>query len=315
MKVPMAQDEKKKDSRAEPTIYEVAILAEIRYATQFLPGWTFGYVSMQRAQKDALENWLDMRNLLDEWRLNPTTVFPPEPSPPAQPPEPSRYPVTLDQFLSHVLPKGLRYRTGDKYYIFRQFLDFRLRNPVDPTRHISESQIPRNTYQKWISHSQPGVKYWVANFAVAKPIPFDWCQPQILPAVANPYSYSSHGPANQPEPTKEDVDRYFALWKKAGIPDRDSFIYHRKSFDDWYQVHHAAECRSVKAENAYKRHAKALLRKHLWEKHCQANPSKHLPFSDFPEISPEQWEELLKLNAGKPLTSYKSWNYNIPAND
>jgi hypothetical protein len=199
-------------------------------------------------------------------------------------------------------------RTGDKHYIFRQFLDYRLRNPASPP-----GVLPWDyDNPKW---SQPGVRYWAADSPPNNPVPWDCCQPKIAMAVENKFFYSVHRPTQKaPDPTKDDVDRYFARWKTTGIPDRQSFLYHRHSFRTWYETRHAAEVRTGKAENAFRRHAKGKLRKHLWEQFCQANPEKQMRFDSFPKVSEDQMTRLLDLNKGKPLKEYKSWNYNIGEN-
>jgi len=107
------------------------------------------------------------------------------------------------------------------------------------------------------------------------------------------------------------VDRYVALWRTKGIPDRESFRYHKRWFRDWYDRTHSAESSAAKRENALKKHAKGKLRKHLWEMSCKANPKIQVPLKDFPEVADEQMARLLELNEGRPLKDYKNWNYNI----
>jgi len=64
-----------------------------------------------------------------------------------------------------------------------------------------------------------------------------------VPGVVQLFSYSAQKPkpATPPEPTKDDVDKYVALWRGKGIPDCDSFQYHARWFRDWYQTAHAAD--------------------------------------------------------------------------
>ncbi len=136
----------------------------------------------------------------------------------------------MDQFLLLMVPY-LKGRTGERASLFRDYLCFRLRNPLEPP-------------QVWPNDSK--------DSAPALP-PFDCCNPRILPALEKPLGYSaeahdSAGPIawyyvkQQPaKPTKDDVDKYFALWRSPGIPDPQSFDYHRQAFLDWYRKHHPAQ--------------------------------------------------------------------------
>ena len=205
-------------SRAEPTAYELAKLAvAVLQANRDRHGY-----SEPDALKDALAFWLNARELLEKWRTTPASVFPEPPPAPAVPalPEPKRYPVSIDEFLRLMLP-SLSGRTGDKYGLFREYLAFRLQNPSRPDS-IWADPVPG----------------W--NIPADR-IPFDCCNPRIVPGTEKPYSVHDIKPAKPPAPTKDDVDRYFALWRANPIPNQHSFLYHARGFRDWYQTMHAAE--------------------------------------------------------------------------
>lgn len=271
---------KKVTDRSEPTPSELANLAVMLSQKD---GWG---TSSETLVKNALDFWLDARQLLAKWRANPESIFPkPAPQPPRAP-EPKRYPVKLDEFLALMLPH-LSGRSGDKYNLFREYLRFRLRNPSPPAKTWAHGSVP------------PGA------------VDFDCCHPRIVPKIENMFSYSAQGQSQKPEPTKDDVDRYFAIWRTQGIPDRSSFHYHARYFRAWYQTKHAAETSTSKADNAFKRYAKARLRKHLWEKTREANPKSRVALKGFPKVTDEQWTELVELNSRKSLRNYKNWDYDI----
>ena len=212
-------------NRTEPTAYELATLAARLYTAQFQPKWKYQHLSQEDALKDALAWWVNARELLDKWRANPEGVFPEPPPPPAPKAEPARYPVTLDQFLLLMLPH-LKGRTADRASIFRDYLRFRLRNPSPPS-------------QTWP---------WDRKGRAPDLPPFDCCHPRILLAPEkSPFNYSPEAFCNYvaksqlSDPTKDDVDRYFALWQSNPIPDRNSFLYHAHGFRNWYQITHGAE--------------------------------------------------------------------------
>lgn len=285
---------------SEPTPYELAMLATAVSQESTLDKLVFAIRNQGTAWstpdhpaefwvKEALSLWLNAHGVLEKWRNNPADVFPkpaPEPSPE---PEPKSYPVTLDKFLRLMVPH-LTGRTGEKYGLFREYLAYRLRNPSPPNSIWAYDSKPKN------------------------PIPFDCLNPQIVPAIDDLASYSLQNPKPAKlEPTKENVDRYFALWNTKGIPDRNSFHYHKRWFRDWYQTKHATELSAAKAENAFKKHAKKKLHRHLWEKSRQANPKNKVPLKKFLKVTDEQMAQLLELNNGKPLKDYKTWDYNIAA--
>src|ERR1035437_3548200 len=128
-----------------------------------------------------------------------------------------------------MLPR-LKGRPGERYGIFREYLPFRLRNP-----------------------SRPSMLWPNENKDAPDLPPFDCCNPQILPALEkSPYSYSAEARDTGPlctyvakpaliEPSKDDVDAYFARWQSTPIPNRDSFNYHREAFLDWFQKHHLTQ--------------------------------------------------------------------------
>jgi hypothetical protein len=162
----------------------------------------------------AMDIWVSSRHLLTQ---------PPAPIPRSKPalPTPTRYPVTLDNFLGLMLPR-LSGRTGEKYSIFREYLRFRLSNPSFGdclrTAAFFGSQIPTTAE------------------------PFDYCDPRIDPVNSKPYTCDKPDQFNTPTgPTKEDVDKRFTLWKTRGIPDYRSFLYHADLFLRWYQQWHHAE--------------------------------------------------------------------------
>jgi hypothetical protein len=151
------------------------------------------------------------------------------PQPPVEPErprlsEPKGYPVNLDEFLRLMLPH-LSGRTGEKYSLFREYLKFRLRNPSPPPcviRHHRHAPIEGTS--------------------------FDCLNPQVLPPTEGLLSgYSADKPdkpATPPEPTKDDVDKRFALWQANPIPDRTSFHYHARYFRSWYETTHSAEIKA-----------------------------------------------------------------------
>ena len=72
-------------------------------------------------------------------------------------------------------------------------------------------------------------------------IPFDCCNPRIVPGTFPQYSSHVPQPTKPPDATKDKVDQYFTLWRANPIPNCDSFVYHACGFRDWYQTAHAAE--------------------------------------------------------------------------
>jgi hypothetical protein len=74
--------------------------------------------------KEAFAIWKAANTLLTKLEP-PVPVKPVRQKPPD--PTPKSFPITLDKFLGLMLPK-LKGRTGDKYHIFRQYLDYRNRN-------------------------------------------------------------------------------------------------------------------------------------------------------------------------------------------
>ena len=162
----------------------------------------------ERLVNQALAVWEAAHELLTKPPLPPPVA--------AEPalPEPKRYPVKRDAFLRLMLPK-LGGRSGEYSSIFRKYLRFRLEHPLPPDSIWAWDQVPDN------------------------PIPFDSCNPRIVPATEK--SYSAEAAANPPEPTKDDENQYFALWGTHPIPDPHSFHYHARAFRDWYQTTHAAK--------------------------------------------------------------------------
>jgi len=224
---------------AEPTPYELATLAlaisqqtaleNIKYVLSHGEGsYQWEQSTPETSAKEALAIWLTAHDVLEKWRANPASVFPPEPTPTPSLSEPQRYPVTLDKFLQLMLPE-LSGRTGEKYGTFREYLAFRLRNPSPPS-------------ESWDrEHSE----------LYAKTAPaFDCCNPRIVPAFDHLRSYSSEKgePAKPAEPTKDDVVRYVTLWRTKGIPDRKSFLYHERWFRDWYDRTHHADIKSKRRD-------------------------------------------------------------------
>lgn len=279
-------DAKEVPASSEPTPYELARLAVAihQQSSQFY--------SDETLVTEALAIWLTARKMLETWRTNPASVFPESARQPPPEPRPRRYPVSLDEFLGFMLPRYLSERTGERYGLFREYLAFRLRNPTPPDQTFD----------------------WEHSALYAKTAPtFDCCKPRIVPALDFPCSYSlEKGHLAKPtEPTKDDVDRYFALWRANPIPDERSFEYHKRWFGGWFQTKHAAESSTAKAKSALRRHAKEKLRKHLWEVSCKANPKIKVPLKDSPEITSEQMSRLDRKNEGKPLKDYKNWDYNI----
>lgn len=158
----------------------------------------------------ALAVWEAAHELLNKPASSSPTLAPPGP------PEPKRYPVTLDQFLLLMLPH-LKGRTGERYGLFREYLRFRLRHPLPPDRIWAWDNVPDN------------------------PIPFDSCNPRIVPGIDKPYSALTPIKTEPPEPTADDVASRFGLWRSSGIPDPHSFLYHARAFLDWYRDRHAAD--------------------------------------------------------------------------
>jgi len=134
---------------------------------------------------------------------------------------PKRFPVKLDDFLRLMLPH-LSGRTAEKFGIFREYLKFRLRNPSRPP------------FVK--AHDRHGPMEGTT---------FDCLNPRVVPPTEGLLlGYSAEKPdkpATPPEPTKDDVDKRFALWQANPIPDRDSFYYHAGCFRSWYETTHSAE--------------------------------------------------------------------------
>jgi hypothetical protein len=151
----------------------------------------------------AMAIWKEAQRLLD-------------PPPLVQPvlPKPRRYPVELDDFLRLVLP-NLSGRTGDKYGLFRDYLKFRLLNAIPP---------PSLWFDELVGS---GVVSFGRNY-------FDFASPHIVKIFSKPSK-------NPPEPTKEDVDKLFAIWNTNSIPDSTSFRCHFRLFRAWYGVFHTAE--------------------------------------------------------------------------
>lgn len=200
----------------EPTPYELAKLAAALSQESGA-----AYHPQEFWVKEALSLWLTTHGVLQKWRANPADVFPkPAPEPPPEP-EPKSYPITLNKFLQFMLPK-LSGRTGELYGTFREYLAFRLSNPTSPD-------------QTWVHDSVP-----------PNAIHFDYLNPRIVPAIRDDlamYSLQNPKPAKL-EPSKDNVDRYFALWNTQGIPGRGSFHYHKRWFRDWYQAQHAADLKT-----------------------------------------------------------------------
>jgi hypothetical protein len=281
---------------SEPTVYELArltlaleqqsTLEKIVYALAQGPGtYQWEQASPEASTKEALKMWLTAREVLEKWRANPASALV-EPAPQSPPePEPKKYPVKMDEFVRLVLPK-LTGRTAEQGDVFRRYLKHRLRKPSPP----------------WI--------VWDREHTPKNPTPFDCCDPQViiagcddltgLPILAPPI-----------EPTKDAVDQYFARWNNKGIPNRDSFLYHKRWFCDWYDRTHPAESSAGKRENALKGHAKRKLRRYLWELSCKENPKEQVPLKQFPEVTDEQMARLLELNKARSLKDYKNWSYNI----
>lgn len=210
---------------SEPSPYELAMLAAAVSQASTLDNllfairdqgasWSLPDHSPELWVKEALALWLTAHGVLEKWRANPTDVFPKPAPQPAPEPEPKSYPVTLDKFLQLMLPTKSG-RTGEKYGTFREYLEYRLRNPTRPTMMWAHNGIPSGA------------------------TPFDCLNPRIVPEIPDDFSYPAQ-PSKPPEPTKCDLDRYFALWNTKGIPDRGSFLYHARYFREWYQTTHAA---------------------------------------------------------------------------
>jgi hypothetical protein len=203
-------------SSAEPTPYEL-----VKLAAALKQKSSTGYHPQEFWVKEALALWLTAHGVLEKWRANPAEMFP-EPVPESPPePEPKKYPVTLNKFLQIVLPK-FSGRTGDLFGTFREYLTFRLNNPTSPNQTWAHGSVPPNAIQ------------------------FDCLNPRIVPAIQDDfalYSLQSPKPAKL-EPTKENVDHYFALWNAQGVPDLNSFFYHKHWFCKWYQEMHAADLKA-----------------------------------------------------------------------
>ena len=201
---------------SEPTPYELAKLA-----TALSQETGADYHRPEFWIKEALSLWLTARGVLEKWRANPADVFPkPAPEPPPEP-EPKSYPVKLGEFLRFMLPK-FSGRTGEQFGTFREYLAFRLSNPTSPNLTWAHDCVPPNA------------------------IHFDCLNPRIVPAICDDlamYSLQNPKPAKL-EPSKDNVDRYFALWNTKGIPDPGSFLYHKSWFRDWYQAQHAADLKT-----------------------------------------------------------------------
>ena len=192
--------DKKVPNRVEPTPHELATLAvavsqdttldNIKYVLSHGGGniqWKES--SDEISVKKALALWLTAREVLEKWRANPASVFPPEPAPTPVQPEPKRYPVTLDEFLKFMLPH-LSGRTGEKYGLFREYLAFRFRNPSPPNQ--------------WWADDLPGISIPAGR------VPFDCLNPRIVLGTFEAYSIEREAAkrtAKPLEPTKDDVDR------------------------------------------------------------------------------------------------------------
>jgi hypothetical protein len=203
-------------SSPKPTTAQLASLA----AALSKDTRTEGTESLARS---ALQIWEAAHELLTN---------PPPPPAPAEPavPQPKHYPVTLDQFLRLMLPR-LTGRTGERYALFREYLRFRLRHPLPPAQKWAWDNVPDN------------------------PIPFDSCNPRIVPGIDEPYSAEGSAKPETVVPTVEDVVNRFALWQSNPIPDLQSFRYHSKAFRDWYQKHHADEVSAKRRAAGLKGHA------------------------------------------------------------
>jgi hypothetical protein len=193
---------------AEPTAHELATLAAEMYATQFQPKCDFR-VSWQEALKYALVLWLNARQLLHEWRIDPKSVFPGEPSSPPSP-RPKRYPVTWEAFINLMVPKAYG-RTADRAELLRSYIRFRLSHPYPPNEVWDYDSVPANLP------------------------PFDCLSPKVVPAARLKYSSQGCAKTQPAHPTDDDVNKYFALWQSTRIPDATSFHYHRTAFLDWYE--------------------------------------------------------------------------------
>jgi hypothetical protein len=164
-------------------------------------------------------------------------------------PEPNSYPVTLDQFLKLMLPH-FSGRTGEKFFIFRQYLAFRLRNPLPPASVWAWDQIPQN------------------------PIAFDCLNPRIVPGITKACSSQELEKRESAEPNKDDVDRYLALWKTQPVPDATSFAYHSLAFQKWYANYHTSRISAVRRAAILKRHKpEGTDRKHKSDKTSGDTPS------------------------------------------
>jgi hypothetical protein len=159
--------------------------------------------------RQALTLWHRGHKMLENWRDNPVAVIPAffeEHLPSRAIPTPKKYPVSLDKFLSIVLPT-LSGRSAEKYGLFREYLRFRLKNPLRPPKILSPSEVSRRGLP-----------------------PFDCCSPRIVPGVRPLFSSE---PVS--EPTKDDVDEKFALWRREPIPDKLSYEFHFRAFRSWYK--------------------------------------------------------------------------------
>lgn len=287
---------KNPSDRVEPTPYELARLAtalsqeaaleRVAYALSQGPGnYSWERDLPEAALKGALALWLKADDLLQKWRASPATVFP-EPAPQSPPePEPKKYPARMDEFLRLAVPT-LTGRTAEQGDVLRRYLRYRLRDPSPPPMVWDTEHTPKN------------------------PTPFDCCDPHVVTAGCDDLTGIAIV-APPIEPTKDDVDRYFALWNSKGIPNPKSFQYHKRYFREWYDRTHLAESSAARRENALKRHARAKLRKHLWEASCNGDPNNQVPLTEFPEVTDQQMARLLELNKGRQLEDYKNWNYKI----
>jgi hypothetical protein len=273
------QQQPEHDTRTEPTPYELAKLA-----ATLLSAKDSRYQLAETWVKEALALWLTAREVLEKWRTSPTSVFPEPERAPEPEPTPKTFPVTLDKFLSLMLPH-LNGKSAEKHFIFREYLAYRMRNP-------SPAQ------QTWAYPNQPHDRQQ-----------FDCCNPEIVPLLDDlGMLHALKMELPKPlEATQENVVKYYTLWNTQGIQYPHSFCYHRMHFREWYRKRHG----NTKAENALKGHAKRTLRKRLWEKSCKDDPTAKISLRNSPKVTGEQMARLLQLNEGRPLKDYKNWDYNI----
>lgn len=147
-------------------------------------------------------------------------------------------PVPCDEFLLLMLPKSYG-RTDERYNLFREFLRYRLCNPYHAYMIFNIIENPEER-DKVISKclKAPGSVGLAFRWAAYKhAVIFDCLNPKIAPAIELPYSSEGSNVGEPPKPTDDDVNWYFALWRSHPIPDYNSFQFHKRSFEEWYQQH------------------------------------------------------------------------------